>query len=107
MTHTVVMNMFPGHHSAPRRPVVIADAVRRRGRITIRPATAADGDALRRLAALSSRPVPDGALTVAETEEGIVAAVGENGRGAIADPFRVTSDLLELLRLRREQLAAA
>lgn len=105
VAHTVSMNIFPIPHSAASRPAAIADAVRRRGPITIRSATPADELALRRLAALSDRPLPGGELTVAETDEGIVAAVGEVG--GIADPFRVSADLVELLRLRREQLAAA
>lgn len=89
---------------AHERPEALARAVRERGRITLRPAAAGDEPALRRLAALASRPLPAGPLTLAETEQGIVAAMG--GTGAIADPFRVTGDLLELLAVRAAQLAA-
>lgn len=93
-------------HTTPgeRRPDALVRAVRERGRITIRPADATDALAIRRLGALAGRPVPHGPLTVAETDDGIVAALGRDGH--VADPFRLTEDLVELLALRAAQLAA-
>jgi hypothetical protein len=87
-----------------RRPTAITRAIRERRRITIRPAAPEDAAAIRRLAALASRPVPAGPLTLAETEDGLVAALGP--AGAVTDPFRLTEDVVELLRLRAAQLAA-
>ena len=86
------------------RPEAIARAIRERGRITIRPAEDGDTAAVRRLAALATRAVPRGPLTLVETEDGIVAALGRDG--VVADPFRATGDLVELLALRAAQLAA-
>jgi hypothetical protein len=87
------------------RPTAITRAVVGRGQITIRAADAADLPAIRRLAALSSRPVPAGALIVAETDQGLLAVIGE--AGAFADPFSATADLVEILHLRVAQLDAA
>lgn len=94
----------PRRTSGDDRPTALAEAVRGRRRITIRPAEATDETALRRLAALAGRPLPGGLLTLVETEHGVVAAMGDTG--AVADPFRVTADLVELLELRTAQLAA-
>ncbi len=86
-------------------PEAISRAVRERPRITIRPAGRTDEAAIRRLSALASRPLPAGPLTVAETDDGIVAVAG---RGPVlVDPFRATGDLVELLELRAAQLEAA
>src|SRR4051794_22046834 len=66
--------------------------------LLIRPARPADADALLRLAALDSRHVPAGELVLAEVGGEIVAA--HSSAGTIADPFRPTADVVELLRLR-------
>jgi hypothetical protein len=66
--------------------------------ITIRSARDADADALVRLAALDSSRVPGGDLLVAEVDGELVAAVSD--AGVIADPFRPTADVVQLLRLR-------
>ena len=74
-------------------------------RLTLRHATAADAAALARLARLDSAPRPQGEMLVAEVEDEIVAAVPFDGGRAIADPFRPTADVVELLRARAELLA--
>jgi hypothetical protein len=66
--------------------------------ITIRSARDADADALARLAALDSSHVPSGELLVAEVSGELVAAASD--AGVIADPFRPTADVVDLLRLR-------
>jgi hypothetical protein len=72
--------------------------------VVIRPAVAADADALRRLAALdSARPLVGGAL-LAEQRGSVVSAVSLSDGRTIADPFVATADTLELLRIRAAQL---
>ena len=44
-------------------------------------------------------------MLVAEVDERIVAAVPVDGGRAIADPFRPTADIVELLQARAELLA--
>jgi hypothetical protein len=74
-------------------------------RLVLRRATADDAAALTRLARLDSAPRPRGDLLVAEVEDEIVAAVPFDGGRAIADPFRPTADVVELLRVRAERFA--
>jgi hypothetical protein len=72
--------------------------------IAIRCATEADREVLQRLATLDS--------VVARPGEMLIALVGDEPRAAIhvasgetiADPFRPTAELVELLRLRAERL---
>jgi hypothetical protein len=68
--------------------------------VLIRAARGSDGPALRRLAELDSSIVPEGDLLVAETDGELIAALGAGG--TIADPFRRTAGVVELLRLRAE-----
>jgi hypothetical protein len=68
--------------------------------ITIRTSRSADAPELRRIAALDSQRVPAGDLLVAEVCGEIVAAYAPKTANAIADPFRRTADVVELLRLR-------
>jgi hypothetical protein len=72
--------------------------------ITIRSARDADAVALHRLAVLDSSHVPAGALLVAEVGGDLVAAASDHG--VIADPFRPTADVVDLLRLRAAALRA-
>jgi hypothetical protein len=72
--------------------------------LTIRDARPADDAALRRLAALDNRAVPDGRLLVAEVEGEIWAAAAIAGGAPIADPFRATAPFADLLELRAAQL---
>ena len=76
-------------------------------RLVLRRAAAEDGPALARLARLDSAPKPAGDMLVAEVGERIVAAVPFDGGRAIADPFRPTADVVDLLRARAELLAAS
>jgi len=75
--------------------------------IVIRRADASDARALLRLAALDSAAVPPAGpdVLIAEVSGRIVAAV-HDGR-AIADPFRPTAGLVDLLRLRAGQLTGS
>lgn len=78
---------------------------RRWSALTIRMAVAADGVELRRLAYLDSALPLGGAKLVAELGGEIVAAVALDDGRVIADPFRHTADIVELLRVRAEQFA--
>jgi len=71
-------------------------------RLVLRRSTAEDEQALARLARLDSAPRPTGPMLVAEVEERIVAAVPLGGGRPIADPFRPTADIIELLEVRAE-----
>jgi hypothetical protein len=68
--------------------------------IQIRPARAADAAPLLRLAALDSAARLRGEIVVAEVGGEILAALALDDGRAIADPFRLTADLVELLRTR-------
>ena len=73
-------------------------------RVIVRPGNAADADGLRRLALLDSRRPIAGDTLVAEADGRLLAAVPLEGGPAIADPFRLTADLVGLLELRASQL---
>lgn len=88
-------------------PASVAFAVAGRGRISLRRALPSDGNALARLEALADRRLPDGPLLVAEVDGDLVAAASVESGDAVTDPFRVTLDVQELLRLRSSQLRAA
>ena len=88
-----------------RLPSTIASAVVGRSRITIREALPADAAAVDRLAAFAGTHAPSGRVLLAEADGELIAATGVDDR-VIADPFRVTLDVVELLRLRAGQLRA-
>ena len=67
--------------------------------ISIRPAVAADGPALTRLAALDSAPVPFGSVLLAEVDGQPRAALAVRDGAVVADPFAPTAELVELLRV--------
>ena len=73
------------------------------GNITIRHSTEVDGAELTRLAALDSQDVPAGDSLLAYVGDELRAAVPVKGRGALADPFHLTGDVIELLRFRARQ----
>ena len=73
--------------------------------ISIRLATDADNGTLLRLAALDSAPAPQGSVLVADVDGEVVAAHSLAKHRSIADPFRSTSDVRELLELRARQAA--
>jgi hypothetical protein len=66
---------------------------------TIRRADLADLAALDRLAALDSTSAPTGDVLVAEVGGELWAALELSSRRAIADPFRRSGPLVDLLRL--------
>jgi hypothetical protein len=78
---------------APREPLVL------------RRSASWDAGALTRLAQLDSAPEPTGAMLVAELGGEIVAAVPFDDGRAIADPFRPTAAIVELLHARARLLA--
>ena len=63
--------------------------------------------ALERLAALDSAPAPVGDVLLAEVDHAAVAAIELAGGATIADPFRPTAELVELLGLHAAALRAA
>ena len=71
--------------------------------ITIRRSTELDEADLARLAALDEQPVPTGDSLLAYVGDELRAAVPLKGCGALADPFHLTADVIELLRLRARQ----
>jgi len=75
-------------------------------RLVLRRAAAEDEGALARLARLDSAPRLTGEVLVAEVDDHIVAAIPVGGGRAIADPFRPTADVVELLRARAERVGA-
>jgi hypothetical protein len=74
--------------------------------ITVRYSVASDLSALARLAALDSASPPRGPALVAETDSRMLAALPLGSGRPIADPFERTAEILELLRLRAEQVPA-
>jgi hypothetical protein len=75
--------------------------------VTLRPAFPDDASAIARLAALDSRPTPPPPLLLAEIDGEPWAALSLKTGTTIADPFRPTAALLDLLLRRHAQLAAA
>jgi hypothetical protein len=73
------------------------------GAITIRHSNEVDQAELVRLAQLDDRDVPAGDALLAYVGEELRAAVPLRGSGEIADPFHLTGDVIELLRLRARQ----
>jgi hypothetical protein len=71
--------------------------------VVIRAARGSDGAALVDLARLDSQLPPEGDVLVAEQDGALVAALA--GNRVIADPFRPTTDVVALLRLRARRSA--
>ena len=82
-----------------RRPVMNLEVP-----ITIRPARAADAPALASLAKCDSAEVPLAPVLLAEASGELRAAVSLYDGAAIADPFRHTLWMVELLHTRAAQL---
>ncbi len=89
-----------------RLPSTIASAVGARAEISLRLALPADDAAIHQLSELASRQLAERVVLVAEADGELLAAADANGC-VISDPFRVTLDVVELLRLRAFQLRAA
>ena len=66
--------------------------------VTLRRAIPADLAALERLAQLDSRPLPPGPHLIGERDGRIDAALSISNGEVVADPFRRTAELCELLR---------
>lgn len=75
--------------------------------VVIRAARGSDGPALRRLAELDSSPLPGGDLLIAETDDEVVAALSLDTGAGVADPFRRTADVVDLLAYRARGLKAS
>lgn len=69
-----------------------------RDTITIRTSTEQDRHAIVRLAALDSQRPPKGESVLAFVGGELRAAIPVGGDGVLADPFRPTTELIELLR---------
>lgn len=74
--------------------------------LTIRRAEVADSRALIRLAALDSASPPTGEALVAEVGGELWAAIEVDSGAAIADPFRPSGELVDLLLLHTGREAA-
>jgi hypothetical protein len=72
--------------------------------VTIRRATEADRMTLERLATLDSSQAPAGDVLIAELGDEALGAIEVASGAAIADPFRPTAELVELLSLRAARL---
>jgi hypothetical protein len=71
--------------------------------ITIRRAGPEDRTALDRLAGRDSAVLPDDDFLIAEVADEAWAAIGLRTRALVADPFRPSGQVAELLRLRVER----
>lgn len=72
--------------------------------VSIRRSSAADGEALARLAQLDGAAPPRGDYLLAEEDGTLRAAVPLAGGPSIADPFQRTAELLAMLDLRLASL---
>jgi hypothetical protein len=72
--------------------------------LTVRLATPADAFSLRRLAAIDSASPPTGDVLLAEMGDELWAALSIDTGAAVADPFRPSADLVDLLRFRARRL---
>lgn len=70
--------------------------------LTIRPATDDDAVAVHRLAALDSSSPPTGEILLGQVGNEIWAALDIESGIAVADPFRPSGEVVELLRLHAE-----
>ena len=75
--------------------------------ITLRHADASDAPVLRDLADLESRLLPGGPFLVAEVAGEVQATISLSDGTVLADPFRQTAHLAELLRSHATAQAAA
>src|SRR3954449_2873409 len=88
------MNSFMSTTPTPAEPVLM----RRDG--------AGDAPRIRELALLDNKRVPAGPFLVAEASGEIVAARSLSTGTVVADPFRLTSDIVAMLQLRANQIGA-
>ena len=72
--------------------------------VLLRRATADDAARVRLLALLDNKRLPAGPFLVAEASGEIVAARSLSTGAVVADPFRLTSDIVAMLSLRAGQV---
>jgi hypothetical protein len=90
-----------------RNATPITPSPKSTGILIIRMAVPADASALRRLAQLDSAPPPEQvAMLVAAVDGDVCAALPLNGGTAIANPFRRTTEIVDVLAARARQLQA-
>lgn len=75
--------------------------------ITIAHSTDADASKIRRLALLDDRRPPAGPALLAYVDGELRAAVGLRDGHAVADPFRPTAEIVDLLRFQAKHEVAA
>jgi hypothetical protein len=75
--------------------------------VTVRLARPADAEAVARLSQLEGKHPPMGPTLVAEVSEAVVAARSLDNGASVADPFRPSAQLSELLALRSAHLRSA
>jgi hypothetical protein len=73
--------------------------------VLMRRASAEDTARIRTLARLDDKRIPAGPFLVAEIGGEIVAARSLATGAVVADPFRLTSDIVAMLRLRASQVS--
>jgi hypothetical protein len=73
--------------------------------VLMRRATAEDTGRIRTLALLDDKRMPAGPFLVAEIGGEMVAARSLATGAVVADPFRLTSDIVAMLRLRASQVS--
>jgi hypothetical protein len=99
------------HEAAARgaqgRPEKRSEERDRSASVRVRHFAERDIDGIRQLAALDEKPVPIGAVLVAEQAGELVAALPLDGGDALADPFKPTADIVALLQMRARQLEKA
>ncbi|MEA2413088.1 MAG: hypothetical protein QOC77_3649 [Thermoleophilaceae bacterium] len=74
--------------------------------VLMRHASTEDSARIRTLALLDDKRIPAGPFLVAEAGGEIVAARSLSTGAVVADPFRLTSDIVAMLRLRANQVGA-
>jgi hypothetical protein len=75
--------------------------------ITIRPAGPSDADAIARLSELDSQRAPTGDVLIAFRDDEPVAAISVDSGQIVADPFRPTISIVELLRTTATRASSA
>lgn len=95
-----MLSTFPTHLDADEPSLDLGD-------VTIRPAEAADEDALRRLAALEGHAEGEAPHLVAEHEGDVIASLSLADGTALGDPFRLTAQVVDLLRAHAERRGAS
>ena len=73
--------------------------------VLMRRAGADDSARIRTLALLDDRRMPAGPFLLAEVGGEVVAARSLSTGAVVADPFRLTSDIVAMLRLRADQMS--